>query len=177
MKKIKSVFNAMFGRVYSYNKPAKCIEDHIKNFRQGFIRDNVNRLEYGWNMRFAPKMLCPLRHTDPVSLSDHDYWRPQGKDKCCSYCGSWKPEEFLLFVGKIIDTHGKCGTIELNDHKDKIYIDRENVMNADEGAVKFRLCHLNNAEFNANKNMINQAIKISIDVFAARHRMKEKLGV
>lgn len=172
--KIESLGEAIFKPVRTWAQPPKTIEDRIKILRI-CVRGKLNSLEYQWNIRFAPPMMCPLRTGYPVHVqTDHDYWRTQGKDLCCSYCGSWKTDEFLAFVKHVVETDGQCGQIELNDHRDKIYANREHVLNADDGAVKFKLAHLSNVEFNANKDMINKALSISNRIFREKDGKREK---
>jgi len=87
--------------------------------------------------------MCPLREGNFIAASiPYDYWRKQGKDRCCSFCGSWHPAEFLEFCDRIFHTNGRCGTIELNDRHDKIYIQRPGIRNASYGAIKLKMAHL-----------------------------------
>ena len=114
---------------------------------------------------------CPLQPLSPVFAYSQEKFRwlrePNG-DKTCEFCGSWHPDEFIDFVNQVIATDGECGTIDLNDSKDKIYINRKNVHNAGEGAIKFKLAHLSPEYHSKFISNINQALKISYIKFTAK---------
>ncbi|WP_214228613.1 hypothetical protein [Pedobacter sp. B4-66] len=66
---------------------------------------------------------------------------PNG-DKVCKHCGSWEPEQFLKYVDETIKNDDIDFRIELNDTRDKVYVNKEGINNAKEGAIKHYLVHL-----------------------------------
>ena len=96
---------------------------------------------------------CPSRINHPADNpqsifgrkdknKDVDYWRKQGNDTCCSFCGSWNPEEFFDYINRCQDNFPKDDYVEYNPRKGKFYVHRNSVRNALEGAVKLYGYHL-----------------------------------
>jgi len=117
------------------------------------------------------KTMCPLR--EGHFLADcipGDYWEKRGKDRCCSFCGSWHPAEFLEFCDRIFHTNGRCGTIELNDRHDKIYIQRPGIRNAEDGAIKIKMAHLTADYLGKNGTQpLGVALRISNVIFNKKY--------
>lgn len=177
MSKIHSILEALQGKRRYTSFPAKCVEDHINNASEK-IRTTLCRLEWEWKSSFEKdKFTCPLNGGwSKIAPAGQDFWRRSGKDRTCSYCGSWHPEEFLAHVEKVIAHGGIDYRASLNDHKDKIYVDRPNVFNAGDGAIKFKTAHLwqylreNNMNETPVIERVNKAMKLSNDEFMKQFR-------
>jgi hypothetical protein len=172
---MKRLLDAMFLPIYCYGDDLPFIEA-IKSLRRE-MKYLYNRCEWQWNQHFAKeRFICPISQGTfqllGRSFSKFDYWRKQGRDRCCSYCGSWHFEEFMIFVKQVIVFDGRRGTLELNDSKTKIYVEQPNVHNSDEGAVKFKLAHIPVEKWkdSITLNLINRALAIS------HLRFKEKIS-
>ena len=63
-------------------------------------------------------------------------WKRQGKDLCCSYCGSIHPDD----LKRALQERG-C-RLEMSDKPYKLYIRRLSVLNASEGGIKFMVHHI-----------------------------------
>jgi hypothetical protein len=106
------------------------------------------------------KHTCPRRREigldDPDSPfvgagRDLDTWNVYGRDRCCSYCGSWHPDEFLA--------HARAGgEVELSDKGYKIYVQRPGIKNAGEGAIKFYTQHIPRPRVPEFEAAINEAL-------------------
>lgn len=88
-----------------------------------------------------------------------------GSDQTCNYCGSWHADEFIAWCQQILNKEipclregGRWGVLELNDHRDKLYVHRPNIKNANEGAIKVYIAHLS-----------TQQVAIVNDVLARIH--------
>ncbi len=165
MKKYKnrfeSLWDAMFGRILMVSSPGR-LEDKIKRFRQecGYL---YNRIEYHFNANFNQnKFNCPFHNSDRFTKLGSDYWRMQGHHLCCSYCGSWKPDQFMKHIKMVIKDGAKEYSVELADGRDKIYVHYPGLINCDDGAVKFFVAHLSKED---DRDLINKAIKISHEEF------------
>lgn len=136
---------------------------------------NIQKIRWWWYIKVVhrwrslgrEKMMCPLRAGNIIADNiPYDYWRKQGKDRCCSFCGSWHPAEFLAFCDRIFHTNGRCGTIELNDRHDKIYIQRPGIRNAGDGAIKIKMAHLTADYLGKNGTQpLGVALRISNVIF------------
>lgn len=90
-----------------------------------------------------------------------DYWQVRGNDKCCSYCGSWHPDEFLEFLKEAADP-SKPGCIDPATGKNyKVYIERPQVKNAMDGAIKFYKWHLPNEMSEEIQALYREAVEVS----------------
>lgn len=70
---------------------------------------------------------------------DVDWWiRLPNGDHVCSYCGSWKPSEFLAWAQS-----SEPGIIEATDKTYKVYV-RNRGKKGEDGAIKFYMQHLPN---------------------------------
>lgn len=89
-------------------------------------------------------MKCPFQSKEFVynASTVKTEWQLRGSDKCCSYCGSWHPQEFLEFLPNVTSDPNIKVRIELNDKRNKIYVSRPDVNNASEGAIKVYLAHI-----------------------------------
>jgi len=89
---------------------------------------------------------CPFQNFDKNSVHTYNRvpseWREVGQDKCCDYCGSWHPQEFLEYLKEFTENPNDKVRIELNTRRDKIYIHRPDVFNAGEGAIKVYTSHI-----------------------------------
>ncbi len=85
---------------------------------------------------------CP-RRSEPGQfghgIENEDYWYRRKKDRTCSYCGSMHPEDFNQVLLRVI-TDPAC-TIDISDKPYKIYINRPEVHNSDDGALKYYTQH------------------------------------
>jgi len=99
----------------------------------------------GW----VETMICAYREQDRKLYPDspiHEQaptWKTRANgEKACSYCGSMEASEFYAFMERVIDDPSPYIRIELNDHRDKIYVTRPEVKNADDGPLYIRTVHL-----------------------------------
>lgn len=88
---------------------------------------------------------CPKRMVEwgPWERKEElDAWVKRGDDRVCSFCGSIHPQELLKICKQVnglnifLERKGSQGPIQ------KIYIFRDDVANASEGAIKFYTIHL-----------------------------------
>lgn len=171
------IWNAIIRKSHTSCSNPKSLEDWILTIRssvQEFFRITALRWQRVWNHDWVE---CPFNNSGEGKVfvySDMKFrWlREPNGDKTCEYCGSWHPDEFLKFVNKIILTQGEIGRIELNDNKDKVYIYREKVSDAHEGAIKFKLAHLSQGQLKEFEGIINSALKISYNKFMAKMDVK-----
>lgn len=175
--KFLRIYEALFYPIISSSYPEK-IEDRIKHFREK-IKYFFNGLEYRFNTRFnRDKFTCPYRmnQVGPWGYKENlDYWRKHGKDRCCSFCSSWHPNEFTAFLDEVISTKAEKCHIEISDKKYKIYITRLGILNAGEGTIKFKTHHLSKEQYQNNYLKINEAHKLSRDKFMAEMDIKYNL--
>lgn len=121
---------------------------------------------------------CPL---DDGRLFNQlpELWSKVGDDRCCNYCGSIHPDDFLALLDKFTDSDLPYWYLSLNDRKDKIYLHRPEVKNADDGAIKFKVAHLADYDKDDVKPQINAALKASevkwrTVIFPAQKKMIDK---
>jgi hypothetical protein len=85
---------------------------------------------------------CPRRMSEvgPWKYAENlDSWRHVGNDRVCSFCGSLHPADFEAVLQRIISDE-RC-SVSLSDKGYKIYINRPEVRNASEGAIKYYKQH------------------------------------
>ena len=85
----------------------------------------------------------------PFNLPNHPHftvrepqWLRQGQDRCCSFCGSWHPLEFLAFVREVTNNEDPHKRIDINEHHTKFYIIRPGVRKRSQGAIIIYQKHL-----------------------------------
>lgn len=126
--------------------------------------------------------ILQARHNCPLAISDagenryskdgKSGWRvePNG-DYSCDYCGSLHPEQFVSFLDTVITDPNIAIRCELNDRREKVYIERPGIKNAGDGAIKFYLLHLkqycvdNNIELEVMDKKLHQAFVLSNEKF------------
>ena len=131
------------------------------------------------------KSICPtsVGHMGEHLMKGKMWWRVQGDDVTCNFCGSWHPKSFLEFLSKANDPMDTESMIELSDRRHKIYVTRDKVSNASDGAIKCYIVHLNQyiTDNNRSADKLNvqlyDAFKASNDKFSIRLAiMREKLN-
>lgn len=105
-------------------------------------------------------MQCPSHKAQQPDDNTLDTWITIGKDRCCSYCGSWHPDEFLAFLSIAADPV-QTGWIEESTKIYKIYIHRSEIDNAFLGAIKFYKWHLQEEIDEAIKALYREALEVS----------------
>ncbi len=88
------------------------------------------------------KQTCPRRINElgPWEYKEGlDTWQQVGNDRVCSFCGSLHPADFEAVLKRVIDDD-KC-SIALSDKGYKVYINRPEVRNATDGAIKYYKQH------------------------------------
>ena len=85
-------------------------------------------------------------------------WRKVGDDRCCNYCGSIHPDDFLAMLDKFIDPQLPYWYLEMNDRRDKIYLHRPEIKNAMDGAIKIKTAHLDGYDQEGVEQRINDAL-------------------
>ena len=98
--------------------------------------------------RFA----CPLRDYEAIPIREYDsripgrgmdYWvERENGDLCCSYCGSWHPEQFVRYCSQVAEDPSLYKRIEPARQKGKIWVTQPGVQNAMQGAVKAWRIHI-----------------------------------
>lgn len=109
------------------------------------------------------RQTCPRRMTEWAAWHrerNMDWWRRVGRDRVCSFCGSWNPTEFLIFCDDVFQTNAVELRAYLSDRRHKVYCHRPGVDNASEGAIKFYLAHLSRRT-EAHTRLINYALQVS----------------
>lgn len=112
---------------------------------------------------------CPRRGEGPAGamFPGPDRWREVGNDRTCSFCGSCHPDDFLAVCKEAADPASPT-RVSMSDKRYKIYLYREGVSNASDGAIKFYVMHfLSDEAFDAAKPEINEALKVSRVKFAS----------
>jgi hypothetical protein len=88
---------------------------------------------------------CPKRMVEwgPWERKEElDAWVKRGSDRVCSFCGSLHPEELLKICKQVnglkifLERKGSRGPTQ------KIYVNRPDIANASEGAIKFYTIHI-----------------------------------
>lgn len=130
-------------------------------------------------------MKCPFSNVSPVfKVADlpQEWTAQENGDTICSFCGSWHPKEFLSFLGEVITNDDFNVRIELNDGRDKIYIQRPTVKCAGAGAIKVYLVHvkqyIDEKQLSLEKadEKLNKALEVSKAKFARyMEHVKNKL--
>lgn len=150
----------------------------INSFIDDFLRaTGIWRLRYHIRRRISLAKYggfeCGRRRENPVNSSRFpgpDHWDLDGKDRTCSYCGSWHPEEFLAFCDEVITNPDVQVRISLSDKRYKIYVDRPGIRNASYGAIKFYMMHAPQSIPDEEGNFfygaafidkVNEALKVS----------------
>lgn len=115
----------------------------------------------------------PLAHTCPLRAGIGPWdQKAEGADKwlriddgllLCSFCGSMHPDEFAELLPHV---DGELTRIELNDHKNKIYIDF--VRGGKRLTRKLKLPHLRGQQ--GMFRLINEKLKLSHEKFMAKVR-------
>lgn len=122
-------------------------------------------------------MRCPQHDAQQPDDGREDHWRSQGADRCCSYCGSWHPDEFLNFLHVAADPN-QPGRIEHATKDYKIYVHRPGVANASEGAIKFYKWHLPQEIDEATQVVYREAMEVSFrKMMAATDRLCLDMGM
>lgn len=88
------------------------------------------------------KQTCPRRMSElgPWEYKeDLDSWEKRGNDRVCSFCGSLHPADFEAVLKRVI-SDAKC-SISLSDKGYKIYVNRPEIRNARDGAIKYYKQH------------------------------------
>lgn len=125
--------------------------------------------------RIRTYITCPYRmgklHDGNFDRIEHlDYWRKIGKDRVCSFCGSWHPDEFLPFIQDVVNSDCDMGSIDFADNSFKIYVNRSSIRSASEGAIKFKMHHLSDKDRQKYYLLIRQAADMSWKKFANSHK-------
>lgn len=85
---------------------------------------------------------CPRRMQE-IGPWEHktnlDTWETVGNDRCCSFCGSMHPEDFERVCELAISDD--TTRIEQSTKSYKVYIHRDGIRNAKEGAIKYYKAH------------------------------------
>lgn len=85
---------------------------------------------------------CPRRMSElgPWEHKENlDRWEQVGNDRVCSFCGSLHPADFESVLKRVIEDE-RC-SISLSDKTYKIYINRPEIHNAMQGAIKYYKQH------------------------------------
>ncbi len=93
----------------------------------------------------AEVQTCPSRMDQwgPWEQKENlDTWEYTGADRTCSFCGSIHPDDFEAFLNRVINEDDDRCRIEISDKPYKIYLDRPEISNAGEGAIKFYKWHI-----------------------------------
>lgn len=88
------------------------------------------------------KQTCPRRMGEmgPWEHKENlDAWQQVGSDRVCSFCGSLHPADFEAVLKRVIEDK-KC-SISLSDKSYKVYVNRPEIRNASEGAIKYYKQH------------------------------------
>lgn len=169
------LWKAITTKSYMSASHPKDLEEWIVSKRY-YIQEFFRQINVRWqNMTNRDYHTCPYRMGE--RKENLDRWFKHGKDRTCSFCGSWHPDEFLAFLDKVIQTQAKDYRIEISDKKYKIYITRPRVHNACEGAIKFKTHHLSKEQYQNNYLKINEAHKLSWNKFMAEMDIKNNLRI
>jgi hypothetical protein len=100
---------------------------------------------------------CPLAPPPDSPFHRHSApgYHTVGADRVCNYCGSWHADEFVAWCERVLrgeetpfrEVKSPLGEhaysrLTLNDHCNKLYVHRDGISNAGEGAIKVRTIHL-----------------------------------
>lgn len=93
----------------------------------------------------TPDYTCPSAKGHPYGDSENaKRFRIQGDngDLCCDFCGSYHPVQFMRLIDRILRNKGSDGVYLSTGKPGKLYINRPEVKNSDDGAIKFYINHL-----------------------------------
>jgi len=173
--KFRKLWKVICMKSYMHASHPADLEEWIKSRRyeiQEFFEKRIFKFRNVGNRDYHT---CPYRMGDlePWERKENlDRWNKRNKDKVCSFCGSWHPEEFLAFLDKVISTKAEENRIEISDKKYKIYVTRPGILNAGEGTIKFKTHHLSKEQYQNNYLKINEAHKLSWNKFMAKMDIK-----
>lgn len=128
---------------------------------------------------------CPKRWEDvrmgaDVGMNDADGWyEKQNGDLCCNYCGSWHPEQFLVFCKRVVDTADVAMYIEFVDRGRKFYTHRPEVQGAVQGAIKMYGVHMDmylDELEQVEQQSIVAFINTTLGICATRNKAKRIVG-
>lgn len=120
--------------IYGQNEE---INNHIDSTLLGYGGSNViNTSAYRKRIKGEEIHVCPRREESLFTPSNMDSWDKIGEDRVCSYCGSLHPED----LNELVKEQG-IKVLELSDKSYKLYINRPNIHNATQGAIKFYKQH------------------------------------
>lgn len=104
--------------------------------------------------------LCLSRATTPPApfWPEKDTWRmrPNG-DRCCSFCGSLHPDDWLRLMKEAADPE-KETSIEMSTKTYKFYVRQKGVSSATEGGIKFYTWHIPSKEWAAEANKLHEDV-------------------
>jgi hypothetical protein len=108
---------------------------------------------------------CPRRlgEVGPWEYKENlDTWETVGSDRVCSFCGSLHPADFEAALRRVV-TDEQC-SIMLSDKGYKVYINRPEVHNASEGAIKYYKQHnyVDPADIERIEPLYVEAVKLSL---------------
>ncbi len=115
-----------------------------------------------------PEFNCPSRIGQQGNPGDGivlDGWEKCGEDRCCSYCGSLHPDDFIA----IVDAYGRGEPgykFDPSTKSYKRYARRPGVENASQGGIKFYMWHAPEAPSEEHKVSYAAAFKRYQDEFA-----------
>ena len=175
LNKFQRIRKAIFTKSYvGYSHP-KDIVEWIENTR-GNIQEFFRLINIRWqNATNREYQDCPYRLADPmgdrwVGAGKRDCWFRTGKDRTCSYCGSWHPDEFLAFLDEVVRTKAEKCSIDVADNHNKVYVNRPNVKNAHEGAIKFKINHLSKKQYEDNYLKLVEASHLSSEMHNRKYK-------
>jgi hypothetical protein len=97
-------------------------------------------------------------------------WEVVGADRVCSFCGSLHPADLEAILDRCIET----GEVQISHSTKgyKVYINRPEIQNASEGAIKYYIWHalLDTEDVKRVQGKLNRAIKLT------RNRLLAQLG-
>lgn len=108
------------------------------------------------------KITCPYRVSNlgPWKYEENlDNWEMRGPNKCCSFCGSIHPEEFIDIIDKIIAKEDGY-EIYPADNGCKIYVIQPGINNGTKGGIKFHTYHMSELPEGCNEKYLD-AVRIS----------------
>ncbi len=122
-----------------------------------------------WAIPTGEPVQCPMNQRERGMAPRPMELLPNG-DHVCWYCGSWDRAEYRAHIDRIVAgeipasyevnvpgiSERSYPCIEVNDGRHKIYIHRDGVKNAGEGAIKVYVAHLTDDDIVAT----NRAIKL-----------------
>lgn len=117
---------------------------------------------------------CPGRRQEgpwDASAACVDRWEWRGDDRVCSFCGSLHPNDFESLLWRVL--YDEQVLIFPADHANKIYLQRPEVSDASQGALKYKKWHNLSAEWVARINpRFHEALEISLQRFQRRFDQK-----